>query len=92
MNLQGIVAHLVKHQLIQASKDLHQPLPHLFQNLLQMYIFMLVWYIYRFNIDVNNGMNNDIEDQTNLLSFVDIVGMTLGWPQSRSWRNEKMRH
>jgi hypothetical protein len=34
MNLQGIVAHLVKHQLVQASKDLHQPLPHLFQNML----------------------------------------------------------
>jgi hypothetical protein len=62
MSLQGIVAHLVEHQLVQASKDLHQSLPHLFQNLLQMYIFILVWYIYRFNIDVNNGINNDIED------------------------------
>jgi len=48
--------------------------------------------VHRFNIDVNNGINNDIEDQTDLLSFVDIVGMTLGWPQSKSWRNERMRH
>jgi hypothetical protein len=92
MNLQGIVAHLVEHQLVQASKDRHQPLPQLFQNLLQMYIFMLVWCIYRFDTDVNNGINNDIEDQTNLLSFLDIVGMTLSWPQNKSWRNERMTH